>query len=229
MYVSSRRGLASSPRYRRSGMGALSSQQIGSIAATGASTTVAILGTLGIVGGPVGAAIGGLIAVGSLIANMFHGCGQTCVVASQDADKAEQYLQQNLSAYQSSPVHYASLQAAALNNVDTMFAALRQACSDPNLGSAGQRCISERLVRGGTAPWCPKAGHTGCDWFILYRDPIANDPHVVPDPSPVSTAASGVESAVSSIASGTIFGLPISSLLLPAALVLGGVLLLGDD
>lgn len=205
------------------GMGDISSQQINAIASTGASTTVGILTALGTIGGPVGAAIGGLIAVGSLIANMFHGCGQTCVAATQDANKAAQLLQQNLDNYMNAPVHYESLQQAALNNVDTLFNALRQACSDPSLGAAGQRCISERLVRGGTAPWCPNPGNTGCDWYVQYRDPIANDPKVVPDPTAAASVSNAVSNAVSSVTGGTF---DISKFLLPGGLVLGGLILM---
>jgi hypothetical protein len=231
-------------RYRRSqGLGQ-TSQQINSIVTTGASATLSILvGLKAVIGGvalagPVGAAIGAVIAVGALIANMFHGCGQTCIVASQDADKFEVPLKQNLAAYMSAPVHYASLQAAALNNVDTLFAALQQACSDPNLGDAGRRCISERLDPG-ACHWRNAGGNTPAgsgdqcwNWVKGYRDPIANDPNVVPDPSPVSQVGSEISSAGSSLLqtfgvspSTTFLGLPLSDLLLPGALILVGFLL----
>jgi hypothetical protein len=201
-------------------VGQLSTQQISSIAATGASTTVGILVALGTIGGPVGAAVAGLIAVGSLIANMFHGCGQTCVVATQDANKIGALLDQNQAAYMNAPVHYKSLQAAALNNITTLAAALQQACSDPSLGQAGQRCISERLVR---RP-CPSTLNDSnigggqikfCDYWSFYYDPIANDPNVVPDPTPassaVSSATSGATSAISSVLPASVSGLLTSS------------------
>lgn len=170
------------------GMGSLSGASPESIAATGAQVTVGILGALhttiaGVaMAGPWGVAIAGLIAVAAMVASHFHGCGQTCTVASDDANKVSTILEKNLAEYMSAPTRTVSMQKAALNNVDTAFNALYQACSNPQLGKAGQRCISERLVRGGTAPWCPNPGHTGCDWFVLYRDPIANDKNVVPDP-----------------------------------------------
>ena len=212
------------------GLGALGSAQstglIESIASTGALTTVSILHSLSIglfASGPVTAVIGGLIAVGTLIATMFHGCGQTCIAATQDANKAADILTQNLNAYMSAPVHYKSIQTAALNNVDTIFTALRQACSDPALGAAGQRCISERLVRGGTAPWCPNPGHTGCDWFAEFRDPIANDPKVVPDPAPVAASASDGSGAAVSAAASTALSSPM--ILAALALILVGVIL----
>jgi hypothetical protein len=204
--------------YSKRGMGQTSGQ-IANIAAKGAATTASLLATLGVVSNPIGAAIGGIAAVGALIANMFHGCGDTCVVASRNADAAEQALQQNLQSYFSAPApRYASIQAAALNNVDTLFQALYQACSDPSLGDAGKRCISERLVRGGTAPWCPNAGHTGCDWYVLYRDPIANDQNVIPDPTVTGEVSSAFSSLIPSAGLG--------GWLIPGALVLGGAFFL---
>lgn len=195
-----------------SGIGAISSNQINQIVTTGAGATVSLLVGMSVIGGPVGMAAGALIAVGSLIASMFHGCGQTCVMATQDANKIGDLQNQNLNAYMSSPIHYRSLQLAALNNFDTLVAALRQACSDPQLGDAGKRCISERLVEGGTAPWCPSSNHKGCDYYATFRYPIANDPHVVPDPSPISNVTDGVvggvQSTISNLANSSSFGIP---------------------
>lgn len=200
------------------GLGSAQSQQINAIVTTGASTTVGILVALSAVPGPVGAAIGGLIAVGSLIANQFQGCGSSCIISSEDANKFEAPLQQNLSTYLNSPVHTTSMQAAALNNVDTLFAALRAACSDPSLGKAGQDCISERLnesscqwkaspggwTQDSSGNWSYKGygasgSGTACwNWVIGYRDPIANDPTVVPDSAVTAPASSATPSSSSS-------------------------------
>lgn len=230
------------PRSLRRGLsGAQIDQQINSIVSTGAGTTVSILATLGVIGGPVGAAIAGVIAVGSLIAGMLgKGCGQTCIIASNDANKLEPLLQQNLSAYMSSPVHYASLQAAALNNADTVLNALKTACSDPSLGAAGERCISERLVPGACHwkasggmwqgnTWIPfgqaGSGDTCFNWLAGYRDPIANDPTVVPDPIAQAVPGSGLPASVSSLFPSSVGGLSLSGLMLPFALILGGIVL----
>jgi hypothetical protein len=128
------------------------------------------------------AAIVGLTQIGFLIAGLFGGCGDTCVEATKIANDVTAHLQNNLQTYFSTPVRHASLQAGALNTVDFCFAALRRGCGNPSLGDAGVRCISERLVRGGSAPWCPTG--TGCDYYTVYRDPIANDKAVIPDPAP---------------------------------------------
>src|SRR5208337_1743914 len=87
-----------------------STAQIQDIATTGASTTVSLLTSFSVIGGPWGAAAGAVIAVGSLIAGLFKGCGSSCVLASNDANKIWPVLQQNLQAYLSAPVHYKSLQ-----------------------------------------------------------------------------------------------------------------------
>lgn len=214
-----------------SGVGALGLStgtiQIASIAAQGAATTGAILTALQVstMAGPIGAAVAGLIAVGIGIAQLFKGCGETCVAATQIANQLQTYWQQNLDHYMSAPVHYRSLQLAALNNFDTGWNAMYKACSDPSLGTAGQRCISERQ-RGGASPWCcnsPTSTQvsdgmcTGCDAFHDFRDPIANDPNVVPDPV---DAASGTSAG--GLFSG---GTGPSSFPMPVLLIGGGILL----
>jgi hypothetical protein len=203
--------------------------QIAAIAAQGAATTGALLAALSpalVAAGPIGAAVAGVIAVGIGIANLFSGCGQTCVMATTVANQLETYWQQNLDHYMSSPVRYRSLQLAALNNFDTGWAALSKACSDPSLGAAGQRCISERQ-RGGASAWCCNAPNavqvgngmcTGCDAFADFRDPIANDPTVVPDPVDATSSTGGL------------FG-GSSSFPMPLLLIGGGILavsMMGD-
>lgn len=166
------------------------------------------------------AAIGvGLFSLFSNVFGLGSGCGQTCIAATKVVNTVEPYLQQNLKAYQAGG-HTKSEQATALKVFDAAWADAVQGCSNPALGSAGQRCISERQA-GGSAPWCPTK--TGCDWFSLYRDPIANDPNVVPDPVPISmlTPAASPGSASQPIAS--IAGADWTSLLVPAALVGLGV------
>lgn len=222
--------------YPHEGIGDTSATSIAAVAAQGAATTGGILAGLASMGaiapyfalaGPIGAAVAGLTAVGIAIAGLFKGCGQTCIEATQIANQLQVYWQQNLDHYMQAPVHYKSLQLAALNNFDTGWNALYKACSDPTLGAAGQRCISERQ-RGGASSWCCNAPNavqvgngmcTGCDAFADYRDPIANDPNAVPDP---------VGSASGSGSGGTGTGLSVGgfSLPLPLLLIGGGVLVM---
>jgi hypothetical protein len=212
-----------------------------SIATAGASATVALLVTLGTVAGPIGAAIGGLIALASQIAKLFGGCGQTCVLSSDDANQVGNYMTQNLNTYLAAPVHYASLQAAALNNFDTAWASLVAACSNPQLGTAGQNCISEReqgacywkASPGGWAQtngtWTytgygPAGSGSACwNYFVGMRDPIANDPTVVPDPVAGSTSASaGGSTTASGAATGGTTSTPSPDL--APLLLIGGLI-----
>jgi hypothetical protein len=55
---------------------------------------------------------------------------------------------------------------------------------------------------------------TGCDAFADFRDPIANDPHVVPDPPEAVAAANALGVNIG----GTSFPLPV-------LLAAGGLLL----
>jgi len=238
----------------RRGMGATSTQTIASIAATGASTTVGLLVAFGAVTGPIGAAIGGLIAVGSLLASVFKGCGVTCTDATAIVNQVEPALQQNVQAYLAAPVRTASMQQAALNNFQTAWNAVTQACGNPQLLTAGQNCISQRQ-QGACAyhtspggwqqssagvwtyvyPGANGSGSTCWNWWVGYHDPIANDPTVQPDSAAqavsgaVSSGASSLLSAVGVNPNTTVLGIPLSQLALPAALVIGALLLFGGD
>lgn len=181
------------------------------MASAGLSTTIGILGTLhalavgGSLIGPIGAAVAGALALGMALYKEFQGCGQTCVAASQIADRVEPILRQNLDNYLSAPVHYYSMQQAALNNFDFAWAALSKACSNAQLQEAGQRCIADRqpgachyhTSPGGwangmyTTPGPDGSGNTCWNWYVGYRSPIANDPTVVPDPVAGAGGTSG--------------------------------------
>lgn len=93
--------------------------------------------------------------------------------ATNIVDQIEVQLKANLDGYLNGPRTVES-QLQALANFDAGWDAVVQNCSNPELGSAGQRCISERQ-QGGIAPWCTTPDKRGCDWFTRYRDPIAND------------------------------------------------------
>lgn len=225
--------------------GQATAAQIASTGAVLTGTLVAAFAAIPIAG-PIAA---GIAALGMAIANAFSGCGQTCVAATSIANQVEPILDQNLQQYLSAPVHYASLQAAALNNFTTAWNALQQACSNPSLAAAGQRCITDRqagactwkaspggwqqvstgnAASGGVPtwqyqPWGAAGSGSACwNWFVGYHDPIAQDPTVVPDPSPISSAASSVSSAFSNLESSlpVVNGIPLGNLVLPAAAVL---------
>jgi hypothetical protein len=183
--------------------------------------------------------VASLVSIGVMLANVFKGCGQTCIEAADLANQAEPLLLQNLQAYLAAPVHYASVQAAALANFANTWNSVTTACSNPALGSAGQACIGDRQAgachyqtspggwqqaAGGNwsyqYPGAQGSGSTCWNWFVGYHDPIANDPTVVPDPVPGAAIASSLLSSVGIPADATVFGLPVGDV------AIGGLALL---
>lgn len=211
----------------------LSTQITGSLisgASTGAQVAIALGGTTkaNIIGGiaagliasapipVVGPILAGIGAVMGPIAVMFKGCGQTCIQSSNFANQASSALDQLRAQYFAQPVHYESVQQATMQAVENILNWLNQACGSPALGPAGQKCISERLVRGGTAPWCPNPGNTGCDYWTTYYDPVAHDTSVVPDPASSNVSVNPVTGQVTDI----------SSSKFPVPLMIGGATVL---
>lgn len=175
-----------------------------------------------VVAAPFVAAAGAISQAVSAAYTLFSGCGATCVLASDYANSAESLLNQIKSAYFAAPSpRTVSFQNYALQAVAQVFNWLGTMCSCPNLGTAGQRCISERLVQGGSAPWCPTG--TGCDWITTYYVPIAEDA-TVPDSTTTSTGTSTVSTAVNSLSSSIsqLTGGNVS----PDLIMAGGLLLL---
>lgn len=226
---------------RRSGMGDDSQQsqfgtkQVTGNLITGASTGVATAIQTGskVAGGvaaglmtaaafdpePISKAILAMAAsfVGPLTALVNKGCGATCIQASKWADQAQAAAEDIKRQYWGTPTpRPRSLQQNALAALQSIFQALQSACSDPALGDAGRRCLSERLVEGGTAPWCPSG--TGCDYWTAYYRPIEKDPNVVSD---VGAIGDSVAQALG-IGSGTDW----LKFLLPAAIGVGALWLL---
>lgn len=188
---------------------------------TGSAIAGSIAGGLAVVAPFTGPAAPFLMAAAAMvapIASLFKGCGQTCTQATDIANQAEVALRQLRDAYLALPVHWRSAQVQTLSYMDQIFEQMRAACSNPALGAAGQRCISERLVRGGSAPWCPTG--TGCDWISSLRDPVANDSAVQPDPG---------GSILDALTGGAGSASGLSGLVVPGLLLLGGLWLAGDN
>lgn len=225
--------LAPPRRPKNFGLGQTTSGLVSSSAGTAGS----LLSAAGIVAGglgPAGAIAGAALAVTALIASMFKGCGSTCILTTNEVNQVEPYMQQNLSEYLAAPVS-AATQQEAINNFNTLWQGVVTYCSQASLGSAGKNCISDRqngscaykTSPGGwnqsngvwtyTYPGANGSGSTCWNWFVGYLDPIQNDPRV--------SAASGTSGG------GSGSGLNLGSLILPAAVIGGGILLaiiLGD-
>lgn len=148
-----------------------------SAGATVAQTGIAIaaLPSIGILSAATAGVAGAVIGVGVLIANLFNRHAAEKRAATAIVDEVEPLLKQNVAAYLASPRTQADYDYALNTALDTLRR-VQQGCSNPALGDAGKRCISERLVEGGTAPWCPTG--TGCDWIKLYVRPILDNPPV---------------------------------------------------
>lgn len=190
--------------------------------------------------GPAAPFIAGLAALVGPIAMQFQGCGQTCIQATKYADQAGQALETIVRNYFAQPIRTASSRDAALAAVNQVILWIENACSNPALGAAGERCISERVnrdachwkaspngfVQDGSGKWTytpfgPNGSGSACFNYVLaYSDPIKNDPGVVPDPVPAGTGGgAGTSSAsLSSLLSGSVAGVPMS-ILIPAALL----------
>ena len=186
-------GDASSPFSTTSGTASFTTSTAGSL-------TAAILPLVGL--GPIGGIVAAGTALAAFIISQFKGCGQTCVLTSEAANQVEQQLQQILAAYFASG-RTQSEQAAALAAFDNAWATLEKYCGSGSFGSAGTNCVQDRQsgsCKWETSPgswsgctWNPPgaagSGSTCWNWFVGYRDPIANDPCVVPDTPAVTAAA----------------------------------------
>lgn len=133
------------------------------------------------------------------------------VATTQIVNKVAPLWEQNLTAYMNGP-HTASSQAQALANFDAGWQYIVDNCGIPEMGDPGQRCISER-DRGGIY-----------DGFAAWRDPIANDPNVRPDPvvDEVGNLIDSVTGGVFSTGGGNSGLLLLAGVALVVALMMGG-------
>jgi hypothetical protein len=146
-----------------------------------------------------------------LFSRMAKGCGQSCVLTSDAANEVERLLVQNLNMYQSSG-HTRAEQKAALDYFDLVWSQLEEFCGKPEFQTtkAGRNCIDDR--KAGACKWNGDDGQCW-NWFVGYRDPIANDPNVKPDAAPVATVGGAIENAGQSLL-GSFEGKDSSTLLL---------------
>ena len=137
-----------------------------------------------------------MIILAGPIKKLISGCGPSCVMASNYANDAQNVLYNNLKTYMALPKpRAASVQAAFLNNFDTVWNHFEAQCAAVG-GTPGANCIGDRQ-----AGACKYKANGECwNYFVGFRDPIANDPDVVPD-SALTTSAN---SLVSSLTGGAV-------------------------
>lgn len=149
------------------GLGVTGSQIVGSVG----GTTGGLVGALtplifGAAAGPLGIAVGGMIAAGAALASVLgvgNGCGQSCIEASNYANQAEEVLRQNLASYQSGKIS----QSEAIANFDNVWSSVTAAWNQIG-GAAGSNGIGDR--QRGACKW--KSNGQCWNWFIGYRDPL---------------------------------------------------------
>jgi hypothetical protein len=117
------------------------------------------------------------------------------VQTTQIVNELEPMLQKNVAGYLSGPRTVTS-QAQALANFDAVWNVLVENCRTEEMGDPGIRCETDRQA--GACQW-KEAGQCW-NWFVGYRDPIANDPNVKPDP----TISQEVGSTLSQLTGGLI-------------------------
>jgi len=155
------------------------------------------------------------------------GCGQTCVLSTTYANKAEQIFELNIKTYFGLPAPRTDLQKSnSLIIFDTVLADLVKQCSNPALGDAGKACISDR--QSGACKWHQtgqpefpgQPAYGACwNWVNAYRDPIAKD----------VTVADTLSTTTSSLLSSLTGGASSSTLWLMAGAALLFIGLAGDN
>lgn len=163
-------------------------------------------------GGPIGAGVAAAIEGIRLLLSR-KGPKQK-VATTKIVNAVEPILQQNLKGYQDGP-HTVASQQAALSVYDQGWAYVIEYCDTPAMGAPGKECVKDRQAGG---EW---------DWFSYYRDPIANDPNVVPDETAIlDEEGNAIGNTIA--ASTPLFGISLDpKLLLGIALVGGALLLMG--
>jgi hypothetical protein len=227
------------------GMGQTTSGLVSQSAGTAGAAVGATSGLLVAAGAvqavPIAGQIAGaVLAITAVVAALFKGCGSTCILTTNEVNQVEPYLQQNLAEYLAAPVS-AATQQEALNNFNQLWQGVVAYCSQPSMSTAGKNCISDRqegscaykTSPGGwqqtngvwnyVYPGANGSGSTCWNWFVGYHDPIANDPRVAAASSAASTGAAS--NPVSAVASALSSG-GLSSFLLPALLIGGGLLVM---
>lgn len=200
----------------------------GEVSSGGALAGASLLAYLGpaAAAGPVGLAIAGAVAAISMlsgtIAHLIDGCGSGCTQAAAIVNQADTYVQQIAEAYWQAPQRTKSLQTYTLAQLDAVFNKVRTLCGQIP-GKPGQDCVQQRLVRGFVPPWCTANGlAVGVNdvvspninnvlgrcggWYDVTYDPIASDPGVEPDPSPVTSVSEAVSNAFPGLGSLTAGG-----------------------
>lgn len=126
-------------------------------------------------GGPIGLAVAGVTTALTLLMGRKRPARK--VATTNIVNEVEPLLKQNLQGYLNGP-RTVSSQRQALENFDAAWQWLVQNCRTPEMGEPGKWCVEDRQE--GACKWRDASGQCW-NWFVGYRDPIAND---TPNPDP---------------------------------------------
>ncbi len=241
---------------RLQGLGATTAQEIG--AGAGAAAGVAQIIMSSTVGGKVSGAgsvilssaplagpyapavaiAGAVVMAAGQIMTFLHigdGCGQSCILTSEWADKAETLLRANIDAYFSSTVRLTTSRDEALRGFDMIWGQLAQACGQVH-SAAGVNCTGDRQAgachyhQTGESPWPggPKLGECW-NWFAAYRDPIAHDTQAItPEALAAQLQTQADVTNGTSTGAGILGGLDSKTMLMLAGVALVALGAMGD-
>jgi hypothetical protein len=146
----------------------------------------------------IGAAVAGITL--ALMAIFSRKGPKQKLATTEIANQVEKIMQDNVAAYLAGPRTLSS-QAQALANFDAAWEYLAgpEGCGSPEMGDPGLRCIFERQPVGTCTQAQADAAHealSDCGKYPFFnaRDPIANDPNVVPDPTLMSETGDLIDS-----------------------------------
>lgn len=169
-----------------------------------AGTSIGVFAPIvfGAAAGPIGIAVGAVIAAGAAIVSALgigSGCGPTCVQATQVVNQAEPTFQANLDAYENGVIDQSTAQA----NYNNMWAAIKQACSGIP-GAAGTNCVGDReqgackWKQTGQPQYPGQPAYGDCwNWYEAYYRPLT----LAPVNAPVSSTSTIVGDLTSSLTS----------------------------
>lgn len=170
--------------------GVQTAAQGASIAATGVGITAGVISSGLITSATLSAwipIVGPIIAGVTLILSLLAARKKPSQKRQTTAivNEVEPHLKENLDGYFAGP-RTKSSQYLALQNFDAAWKWIVESCGsqDDKYGEPGSWCIEDRLGAGRTVSfgWRTWTGNGKYDWYAYYRDPIANDSQVKPDP-----------------------------------------------
>ena len=115
------------------------------------------------------------------------------IKTTEIVNELEPELLKNVQGYLAGP-RTVSSQTLALQNFDDVWALLEQNCRTEEMGNPGIHCVEDREA--GACTW--KDNGKCWNWFVGYRDPIANDVPK-PDSSVLDVAGGSVEQALAGV------------------------------